>query len=188
MRFLLGLLVSALVPATALAQVAAVELVPSKATVVAGQEVRLALRATDGAGATVTPAGAVWLVGPFDVAAVSQTGVVRGLRQGSARVLVRVGGKTASAEVTVQPKPPVAVELSAEPAEVVPGGLTVVRAVARTEDKDPLTGHPVTFRSTSPQIATIDPAGVVVGRTTGETTVIAESGAARGELRDSGRA
>jgi hypothetical protein len=170
------------VPAAAAAQVASIEVVPAKATVVSGQEIRFSLKATDASGAAVTPPNVVWLVGPFDVAAVSQSGVLRGLRQGSASLLVRVGSKTASAEVTIEPKPPAKVEVTAEPSEVAPGGLTLLRALARTEDNDPLTAHPVSYRSGAPQIATVDAAGVVVGRAVGEATMVAQAGTARGDI------
>jgi len=124
----------------------------------------------------------IWMVGPFDVAAVTQAGVVKALRQGTARVLARVGGKVASAEVVVQAKPAVKVELTASPAEIVPGQVTLVRATPRTEDNDPLSDHPVRFRSSAPAVATVDSAGVVVGRGVGEATILAESGTGRGEL------
>lgn len=151
------------------------ELVPARATVVAGQEVRFELR---GAGA----ARAIWLIGPFDVASVSQEGVVRGLRHGTAHLVVRAGNRTVSAEVTVEPKPPATVVLAAEPASVVPGGVTVVEATPYTGDRDPVTGHPVRFHSTAPEVATVDAAGVVVGRAPGQATIVAEAGPARGEL------
>jgi hypothetical protein len=170
--------VNSLATFSAVAQVATVELVPNRATVVAGQEVRFELR-TSGGGAPAIPQ---WLIGPFDVAAVSQSGVVRGLRQGSAQLVVRVGSKVVTAEITVQPKPPAVVQLTAELTEVVPGGVTVVQAVPMTVDRDRLSGHPITFRSSAPQVATVDAAGVVVGKTVGQATISAEAGPARGDI------
>src|SRR5437667_459868 len=84
------------------------------------------------AGAAIEAGKVIWLIGPFEVAAVDQQGVVRTFRQGSARVLVRVGSKVGYADLTVTPKPPVSVEVSAEPAELVPGGITLVKAVPLT--------------------------------------------------------
>jgi hypothetical protein len=170
------LILAALVAAPPSLAAQSVELVPAKATVVAGQEVRFEVRGA-GAGDKVQ-----WLVGPFDVAAVDQAGVVRGLREGGARLIVRVGPKVLTAEITIQPKAPATVELSAEPATVVPGGVTVIKAVPKTVDHDPLIGQTVRFRSTSPAIATVDSAGVVVGRAVGTATIVAESGPAKGEL------
>lgn len=175
MRPALPIFAVLVLPTVAAAQTASLELVPARATVVAGQEVRFELR---GAGA----ARPIWLIGPFDVASVTQQGVVRGLRHGAAHLVVRVGNRTVSAEVTVEPKPPATVTLSAEPASVVPSGVTVVEATPYTMDRDPVTTHPVSFRSTAPQVATVDAAGVVVGRAPGQATIVAEAGPARGEL------
>lgn len=50
-------------PATGGAQAVTVELVPAKALVVSGQEVRFAVRATDASGTTITPPSVVWMVG-----------------------------------------------------------------------------------------------------------------------------
>ena len=175
-----ALLAMCLIAAPAAAQTPApgLELVPARARVVAGQEFRFELRAAGGGAVT----GAQWLIGPFDVASVSQAGIVRGLRHGTATLVVRSGGKTVTAEIVVEPKGPATVSVSAEPAEVVPGGVTVVTALPYTADRDPLTGHAVTFRSTAPRIATVDAAGVVVGRVAGQTTIVAEAGGARGEV------
>ncbi|MFN0181672.1 MAG: hypothetical protein ACKVZ0_22920 [Gemmatimonadales bacterium] len=165
-------------PLVARAQAPALELVPARARVVAGDEIRFELRAAGGA----PVAGAQWLIGPFDVAAVSQAGVVRGLRHGTAALVVRSGGRTVTAEIIVDPKGPATIAVSADPAELVPGGVTVVTALPYTADRDPLTGQTVRFRSTAPEVATVDPAGVVVGRKVGQTTIVAEAGAARGEV------
>jgi hypothetical protein len=173
------LALSVVLPSLARAQPTAssLELVPARARVVAGQEVRFEVRAAG------TPVGnAQWLIGPFDVAAVSQTGVVRGLRHGTATLVVRSGGRTATAEIIVEPKGPATIAVSADPAQVVPGGVTVITALPDTEDRDPLTGYAVRLRSTAPDVATVDAAGVVVGRTAGQTTIVAEAGPARGEL------
>ncbi len=163
-------------PGAAVAQT--LELAPIRARVVAGQEVQFELRSTGGAAVP----NAQWLIGPFDVAAVSQTGVVRGLRHGTATLVARSGGKTVTAEILVEPKGPATIDIAADPAQVVPGGITLVTALPFTSDRDPLTGHAVTFRSMAPNVATVDAAGVVVGRAVGQATIVAEAGAARAEL------
>ncbi|MFN0179566.1 MAG: Ig domain-containing protein [Gemmatimonadales bacterium] len=86
-------------PSAAVAQVATLEIIPNKATVVAGQELRPRLPATDASGREVAPPQVIWMVGPFDVASVTQAGVVKALRHGTAQLLARVGGKVASAEI-----------------------------------------------------------------------------------------
>jgi hypothetical protein len=160
-----------------------VELVPARATVVAGQEFRFTIRARDSAGGSIDSRQVVWLVGPGDVAAARGDGIVRTYRQGTAGVIARIGGKVAHAELIVLPKPPTTVELSADPAELVPGGIALVRAVPLTEDRDPLTDLSVGFSSSNPRVVTVDPSGAVVGLAIGEATVVAEARGARGEIR-----
>jgi hypothetical protein len=162
-------------------QVSTVELVPASASVRSGEEVKFTVRARDATGNVLSAPQALWLIGPFEVASVDQRGTVRAFRQGSARVVVRVGAKTAAADITVLPKPPVRVETTAESAELVVGGITLVRGVPTTEDGEPLRTEAVTYRSSNPGVASVDPSGAVTGKAPGTTTIIAESGTARGE-------
>lgn len=165
------------------AQVASVTVTPGRATAVAGEQLSFKVEVRDASGTVTAPGQVLWLIGPFEIASVDQQGLVRTHRQGSARVLVRAGGKTAFAELTILPKPPVRVEVTADPAELVVGGITLVRGLAITEDGEPLRDQPVRFESSNPRVATVDAAGAVVARTAGETTITAQSGSARGEVR-----
>lgn len=175
---LLGMLPGALT-----AQVASVTVSPARATATAGEQLTFRVEARDAGGTVIPPGQVLWLIGPFEIASVDQQGLVRTHRQGSARVLVRAGGKTAFADLTILPKPPVRVELSAEPAELVPGGISLVRGMAYTEDGEPLRDQPVSYRSSDPRVATIDGAGAVQARGTGEVTITAEAGDAKGQVR-----
>jgi hypothetical protein len=178
-----GAALAAGAPAVGLGQVASVEVVPAKATVTAGEQIAFTVKARDSLGAEVKSAGVIWLIGPFGVASVDQTGLVRTYRQGTSRVLARVGGKVASAELTVLPKPPVRLEVTAEPRELVPGGMALVRAVPYTEDAEPMHSHPVRFQSSAPRVATVDASGAVVARAPGEATIVVEAGRGRAEVR-----
>jgi hypothetical protein len=171
------------VPAAAAAQVASITVSPARATAVAGEQLRFTVEAKDGAGAAVDPGRVLWLIGPFEIASVDQQGLVRTHRQGSARVLIRAGGKTAFADLTILPKPPIRVDLTAEPAEVVVGGITLVRGIAVTEDGEPLKERPVSYQSSNPRVATVDSAGAVFGRAAGEVVISGRSGTARGEVK-----
>ncbi len=184
MRFWCGVLALASLTGPATAQnVSSVEIVPATASARAGEEVKFTIRARDAAGNLVTSPQALWLIGPFEVAAVDQQGVVRTFRQGSARVLVRVGTRTAVADLTILPKQPVKVQVTAESGDLVVGGLTLVRGVPITEDGEPLRTNPVTYRSSDSRVATVDAVGAVAGVAPGEVSVIGESGTAKGEVR-----
>jgi hypothetical protein len=109
--------------------------------------------------------------------------VVRTFRQGNARLLARVGNRTASADLTILPKPPVRVETTIEPAAIVVGGMALIQAAAVTEDGEPLRNDRVTFTSSNPRVATVDAAGAVAAVSPGDVTISTESGAARGAVR-----
>jgi len=116
MRILYMVITTLVLPGPAMAQIVKLEVVPAKTTAIAGQDVRFTIRATDSSGSAVASIPkALWLVGPGDVAVVVEDGLIRTLRQGSARVLARVGGIVASAELVIEPKPPATIELVAEP-------------------------------------------------------------------------
>ena len=75
------------------AQVASLQLSPARVSATAGDTVQFTLIAKDSAERTITAPNPLWLVGPFEIAAVSQTGLARTFRPGDARVMVRVAGK-----------------------------------------------------------------------------------------------
>jgi hypothetical protein len=113
---------------------------------------------------------------------VDQNGLVRGFRQGSLKVLARSGGKIGTAEFTVLPKPPVTVQVTADLRTVVPGGLATISATPLTEDEEPVRDLPISYRSSAPQVATVDAGGVVTGRAPGNATITAEIGSVRGQI------
>ncbi len=175
-------LLCALAPALP-GQVASVTVSPARATATAGEQLTFKVEARDANGALIAPGQTLWLIGPFEIASVDQKGLVRTHRQGSARVLVRAGGKTAYADLTILPKPPVRVDVTAEPAELVVGGITLVRGIAVTEDGEPLRDQPVMYESSNPRIASIDGAGAVVAKSAGDVTISASAGPATGQIQ-----
>lgn len=176
------LALSLLGPSPLRAQVATVELQPSRATATAGETVRFTLVVKDAAGQPVAAGAPIWLIGPFEIASVDQQGVVRTFRQGAARVLARVGGKLAQAELTILPKRPNRVVMTVDAPDVLAGGLTVVRGVATTEDDEPRHDERVAYRSLHPRIASVDDAGTVRALAPGSATIVGEAGRARGEV------
>ena len=180
-RVLLTSLV-AVTPFALVAQVATVEITPGRVTARAGDSLQLALTVTDSAGRVVPGASALWMVGPFEVAAVDQNGTVRTFRQGTARVLARVGNKVGSAELVILPKRPANVVMSSGSSDVLAGGVTLVRGVAATEDGEPRHDVSVSFRSSDPRIATVDAGGVVRGVAPGTAVITGQADGARGEI------
>lgn len=183
MRSPLLLAVAALATGPLSAQVATVEIRPGRATVTAGERLPLAALTRDSAGREVPASRVVWFASPFDVATVGPDGVLRAHRQGRAQIFALADGRTGIAQVDVEPKPAALLELSLARTEIVVGGTTVLTAVARTEDQEPLRHALFTFASSNERVAVVDAAGVVHGRSEGSAILVATSGAARGEVR-----
>jgi hypothetical protein len=178
--FLLAFLLGA--PAVQ-AQVATVEITPTQAMITAGQTVKFRATARDEKGVVLDTVTIVFAAAPFDVAFAARDGTVRGLRQGTVQVLAIAQGKVATASLTVAPKPPARVTLAPAPSAVVSGGSFVLAATAATEDDEPLRDAKIAFSSSNPAIASVDAAGLVIGRAPGTTTIRAESGSGRAETR-----
>ena len=165
------------------AQVASIEVLPASATLIAGNRLPFKAIVRDAGGREIPGAKVSWLAAPFDVASMDAGGVFTAHRQGRAQVFAVVSGKTGLATVEVEPKSVATIDLSAGQVEIVVGGSTVLDADARTEDKEPLRRAVFSFRTSDERVATVDPAGVVVGRSEGTAILVATSGQARGEIR-----
>ena len=170
-------------PSVATAQTTTVEVRPGRATVIAGSRLQLSAVPRDAAGTEVAGRAVSWFAVPFDVGTIDANGNFQGLRQGRAQVFAVADGKTGIAVIEVEPKDPAMIDLSPTQPEIPVGGTTVLTAVARTVDKEPLSGAVFTFRSSDDRVATVDQAGVVTGRREGSVILVATVGAARAEAR-----
>jgi len=173
-----ALLVAALFSPALLAGQASVRIEPARASVVAGDSIRFRLVVTDAEGRTIPADSAFWAAGPFEVASTSR-GLVRTFRRGRVRVIARAAGRTAFAELEVLPKPAAAIELTADQLTVVVGGRTVVRAMVRDRDREPIGDAAVRFRSLDPTLGRVSEAGAVEAIGPGRLRIEATSGPAR---------
>ncbi|HEX9164647.1 MAG TPA: Ig-like domain-containing protein, partial [Gemmatimonadales bacterium] len=163
MRLLL-LVASLLLHAPAAAQVARVEVQPDRATLIAGNQLALRVVARDAAGREIVVRRIRWEASSADAVVVDSAGVVTGFREGVARVTATVDGVAGVAELVIEPKSAARIDVVAEQPDIVVGGNTLLRAVARTDDGTPLPRAVFTFRSSDDRVATVDPSGVVTGR------------------------
>ena len=176
-------ILSLTLPTSALAQTTSVEVRPARATIVAGTTLQLTATARDAGGREVAGKPRTWFAVPFDVASIDSNGLFRGHRQGRAQVFAVIEGKTSIAIIEVEPKAVATIDLAPAQAEIVTDGTTLLSAVARTEDKEPLAGAVFSFRSSDERIATVDQSGVVTGRREGSVILVATTGSARAETR-----
>ena len=108
--------------------VSAVAIAPAIDSLVAGDTLRLAAEATDANGHAVAGAEFTWASGDTAVAAVDATGLVRGIRGGTATITATAGSVSGTATVTVSVGSSVTLdsgEASAPEGGVVTLGLTV---------------------------------------------------------------
>ena len=113
---------------TVMQSVALVEVSPSADTVAPGDTLRLSATATDANGNAVAGVEFAWASGDTAVAVVDATGLVRGIREGTATITATAGSVSGSATVTVSVGSRVTLdsgEGSAPEGGVVTLGLTV---------------------------------------------------------------
>ncbi|MEX2282146.1 MAG: Ig-like domain-containing protein [Gemmatimonadota bacterium] len=159
-----------------------ITIAPQQANATVGDTVRFRAVVKSAGGVTIDTARVIYSAAPFDVAWAMPDGRIVPVRQGEVQVLAMYGGQVARATLTVNPKPPAAVQLEAARPNVVVGGLLPITAVVRNSDGENLRDARVAFRSSDERVATVDAAGVVQGRTAGSATISASSGSARSQL------
>jgi hypothetical protein len=169
-------------PAIVAAQEFTVQVSPTQTNATVGDTVRLRAVVRDARGTVVDTAKVLWSAAPFDVAWAMQDGRVIPVRQGEVQVLAVFAGQVARATITVSPKGPARIDLEAPRPQTVVGGVLALAATARTSDGENLRDARIVYRSSNEAVATVDPAGVVVGKAPGNAVITATSGTARGQI------
>src|SRR5262245_38607764 len=91
---------------------ASVVITPSTATVAVGANAPLKAEVLDAAGGAIVGTKVVWATEDAAIATVSQSGVVTGVKVGSVQIAASAQGKSAIAQITVNPTPVASVRLS----------------------------------------------------------------------------
>src|SRR5262249_61225756 len=113
------------------------------------------------AGKVPAPQPATWFAAPFDIAFADHTGTVSFYNPGEVLVGVVIGGKVGFTRIKVKPAPVTTIEIGA-PGLLVVGGACKLAATARTAEGNPRVDVPVSWSSSSPEVATVDAPGLVV--------------------------
>jgi uncharacterized protein YjdB len=125
-------------------------------------------------GASGNP-GIFWSSEDTTIATVSGSGVVTGVRLGSAHIAASSGGKSGIATVVVMPPGVASVQVSPTSAAITVGGTVHLQAHPLDANGNPLTGRTVTWSSSNDAVATVNDSGVVTGVATGAATITATS-------------
>ena len=152
-----------------------VQVSPASTDAEVGQTLRFSAVGVDGDGKPVDGKPTAWLAAPFDVGAADETGLVTVFAPGELRVGAIVNGKTGWATVRIRPQQVARVDIAPLGAPLVTGAS--IRLEARTYTATDIPRHdvPVTWRSESPEVATVDAAGVVTGVAPGRVSIRATS-------------
>ena len=164
------------------AAVASVTVTPATASVDSGKTVQLTATLRDANGGTLTGRTVTWTSLNPGVATVSSSGLVTGVKSGTANVYALSEGKSDTATITVVAPPPPPPPAPVASVTVTPVSATVetgktVRLTATLRDANgtTLTGRQVTWTSLNPGVATVSNDGLVTGVAVGTANVYALS-------------
>jgi len=155
--------------------VASVVITPPTATVAVGANATLVAEVLDGAGKTLTGIKVVWASDDPSIATVSSSGVVTGVATGVVHIAASAVGKSAIAEVTVNPTPVATVRLTPSSQDLLVGQTVQIGAETLDAQGNVLTGRPVTFTTSNPAVATVSNTGLVTALAPGSTIITATS-------------
>lgn len=157
--------------------VATVEVIPAHADAEVGSSIQFSAVAKDASGKPIDIKPTAWFAAPFDVAGSDQTGKVNFHNPGEVTVGVVIGKKVGYAHATVA-KPAVAsIRIAAVSQSLPVGGIVSLSATPISRIGSTRSDVGVTWKSLTPSIAKIDPAGVVTGLAPGTAKLEASAGA-----------
>ena len=154
--------------------VATVVVSPAAVALDVGQTAQLAATPQDAYGAALSGRVIAWASGNTAVATVNSSGLVTARAAGSTTVTATSEGISGSASVTVTQVPVASLEVTPASASIAVGSTVQLSAVAKDGAGGILSGRPMTWSSSSVQIATVA-AGLVTGVAAGTAYIVASS-------------
>jgi hypothetical protein len=153
------------------AQPAQVSITPERAEIEVAETVRLQARAMDGAGRVLSGVDVRWIASTPELATVDEGGVVTALNPGMARITAVVAGRPQSVSVVIRALPPA--ELRAEVGTDQPyaGQVVPMRVRAFNRLGEPVDDPELSYRSSAPDVAGVDAAGLIFARGPGTATI-----------------
>ena len=155
--------------------VASVAVSPASASVQVGQTVQLAATPRDANGNPLSGRAVSWASSNTAVATVSGSGLVTGVRAGTATITATSEGQGGTATITVSTVPVASVTVSPATASVQAGQTVQLAATPKDANGNPLSGRTVTWASSNSAVATVGGSGLVTGVTAGSATITATS-------------
>lgn len=157
-------------------EVASVVVSPDRVTVGVGGTAPLAVEVRDASGALLRDRKVVFASKDPSVATVSGAGVITGVSPGNVQVAATTEGKSAIAEVTVNPKAVASVRLTpAGDVRLLVGQNLQLAAEPLDADGAVLSGRTVTWSSNSTGVATVSATGLITAVAPGGAVITAAS-------------
>ncbi|MCI0435287.1 MAG: Ig-like domain-containing protein [Gemmatimonadetes bacterium] len=122
-----------------------------------------------------------WVSLDADIASVDETGTVRALRPGTARILAIVGEQRAEAVVVVAPLPPAGIRIVPGTREIPAGTGAPLHVVVHDRQGTELPDADVRLSTDAPGVASVDVTGRLLAHAPGTAIVRAEAGGVRAE-------
>jgi Bacterial Ig-like domain (group 2) len=155
-----------------------VTVLPARALLPPGSTIRLDASVTTEDGKLLTDRSVVWRTSDARVAPVDATGLVTAVGPGAATITAIVEEQRSTAFIDVGGAPTSITLLMQEPGLLVLGYVAHWTAVVRDADDRELTYAEVTWASSNPAVARVDPSGRVTGLSEGSAEISASSGSA----------
>lgn len=152
---------------------AQVRITPERAEIEVTETAQLEVEALDGAGRTLDGVVVRWIASTPELATVDQSGMVTALNPGMAKITAVVGGRPTAVSVVIRALPPASLDVelpTTEPyaGQVVPARVRALNRLGETVDRPILT-----YETSDPSVADVDPAGLIFARGPGSVTITA---------------
>jgi hypothetical protein len=156
-------------------EVATVEVSPTTASKQVGETQQLSATVKDAAGTILNGQPVTWSSSAASVASVSSSGLVTAHALGTATITAASGSKSGVATISIIPPPVASITLTPTNDTLLVRETVTLAATLRDASNVVLTGRPVTWTSSAPNIASVSAAGVVTGVGDGTTTITASA-------------
>src|SRR5207245_3478297 len=157
------------------AAVASGKVTPAVGSLPSGTAVQPTATTADSAGNLLAGRSISWSSSDATVASVSTSGLVTSVAQGSASITATSEGQSTAVPITVTTVPVASLQVSPASANMFVGQTLSLTATPKDAAGNTLTGRPVTWASSSPNVATVSNTGQVAGVTQGSATITATS-------------
>src|SRR5262249_11080106 len=155
----------------AAAVVKTVEVTPARVEGQVGQQIRFTAVAKDAEGKPVDVKQVLWFAGPFDLAAVDDSGNVTLYGPGEVEVGAMIKSTIARAKIIVKPQPVASLEIAPITGPLAVGGTMQLSPAARVANGNPRQDVTYSWSSSNPSVAAVDQTGLVTAIGAGSAVI-----------------